>query len=148
MWQSLATDLLAGNGPLWLCDGQARYGWRSSLASGGALVSSQGQRSRGRGGDGHREEIALAVVTPERRQMIELRLRLDAFRDHVETQIVRQIHDGADDLGTLTLCPHLAHERPIDLQRIEGKAVHVAERGVAGPEVVDRELDAELLQLR
>jgi len=39
-------------------------------------------------------------------------------------------------------------ERLVDLQDVDREPSDVVQRGVAGAEVVDRELDAELLQLR
>src|SRR6185369_6511006 len=39
-------------------------------------------------------------------------------------------------------------ERAVDLQDVDREALEVAQRRVAGPEVVDREMDAERPQLR
>ena len=38
-------------------------------------------------------------------------------------------------------------ERTIDLEDVDGQVLQVGERGVAGPEVVHREAEAQLLQL-
>src|SRR3954468_5044420 len=42
--------------------------------------------------------------------------------------------------------PDPGHERPVDLQHVDGIAAEVAQRGVAGPEVVDGQAHPELLQ--
>ena len=46
----------------------------------------------------------------------------------------------------LLLDPQRVDEGAVDLQRVEGEAVEVGERGVAGAEVVEDEADAELVQ--
>src|SRR6185436_7771635 len=105
--------------------------------SDGGFVARQHEGSGGFRRNGTREQVTLAVFTPEHREMIEVRLRFYALGYDVEAQIVGQVHDGADDLGRFALRAHLTHERAIDLQCIEREPVHVAQRRVTCPEVVD-----------
>ena len=58
----------------------------------------------------------------------------------------RHADDRLDDRRALLLDPERVDEGAVDLQRVEGEAVEVGERGVAGAEVVEDEPHAELVQ--
>ena len=47
-------------------------------------------------------------------------------------------------------CPlrHLAHEGLVDLDRVEGEALQVGQRRIAGAEIVERQAGAEVAQAR
>jgi hypothetical protein len=94
-----------------------------------------------------REVVALREVAAQPTQAFELVGGLDPLRDHVHAEAVRQRHDRPDDLLVAFLRGRAAHERLVDLDGVEREAVQVAERGIAGPEVVDGQLDAVALEL-
>ncbi len=71
---------------------------------------------------------------------------LDPFGDDRHLQPVRQRDDGLGDRAVLGLGQHVLDERAVDLQLAHRQAAQVAQAGVAGAEVVDRELHAERLQ--
>ena len=83
------------------------------------------------------------LVEQERR----LRLRLDPFGDHLEPEIVRHGDQRAHDGGVLGVVGDVAHEAAVDLDAREREAREIAQRGIAGAEIVERELDAPLRQL-
>ena len=56
--------------------------------------------------------------------------------------------DGAHHLGLLRAAAHAAHERGVDLQAVDRQRGQVAQRRVAGAEVVDRQADAQVAQAR
>jgi len=71
---------------------------------------------------------------------------LHPFGDHRQLQAVGEGDDGAGDGGVVVVVGQAGDERLVDLQDVDGQALEVAERGVAGAEVVDRQLQAELLE--
>ncbi len=46
--------------------------------------------------------------------------------------------------STVALVARIAHQRLVDLDRVEGEAGEIGERGKAGAEIVEREADARL----
>ena len=95
------------------------------------------------GGLRRREEVALGLVAVERDQRDELLLGLDAFGGDAQAERVGQTDDRRDDRGVAGIGAEAAHERTVDLHGVDREPLQVAERGVAGAEVVDRELHAE-----
>jgi hypothetical protein len=49
--------------------------------------------------------------------------------------------------STVALVGAVAHQRLVDLDRVEGEAGEVGERGMARAEIVEREAEADILQL-
>ena len=94
---------------------------------------------------GGREEVALAERAPEVLQRGELLVVLDPLGDRAQTELVPDPYDRARQARFLRRAEQL-DERAIDLEDVDGEAVEVAQRGVAGAEVVDRQRDAELAQ--
>ena len=54
---------------------------------------------------------------------------------------------GAHDVERADAVGDVLHERAVDLDLVEGEALQVAERGIAGAEVVHGDAHAELAQL-
>src|SRR5262249_32751683 len=98
-------------------------------------------------GDGLAPQVALGQVAPEADQLPLLRLGLDAFGDGLHAHRVGEADHALDDRGVLLVGPEAVHEAAIDLDRVDGHALEVDERAVAGAEVVDGEADAELLEV-
>ena len=93
------------------------------------------------------QQIALHRRAAHLGKHVDLLLRLDAFRDDLELEALRHRDDRARDRGALLALDRVRGERVVELQLVERQLAQVGERRVAGPEVVDRDLDAELAQL-
>src|SRR5690242_2804890 len=87
---------------------------------------------------------ALGQVAAELRDLLELGLCLDALGHHACVQRARHLHHRADDHGVALA--QLGHERAVELQELEREVLHIAERRVAGAEVVEHGLHSELPQ--
>ena len=82
---------------------------------------------------------------PKLAQDLELGLGLDALGDDADAQAVGQRDHGLDD-RPVRLAVEPGHERPVDLDRVEGQVLQVGQRRVAGAEVVEDEPDAHVAQ--
>ena len=91
--------------------------------------------------------VALAEAAAERPEPVGLVLGLDPLGDHVEAQRPAEVDDRLAEHVRVADAVAARHERPVDLQLVDLEGVEVAERRVAGPEVVDREAEAERSQL-
>ena len=65
--------------------------------------------------------------------------------DHAEA--VAEADDGLDDRPRLGAAVHVGNEGAIDLDLVEREAAQVAERAIAGAEIVHGDAHAELAQL-
>ena len=79
------------------------------------------------GRDGIAEQVPLRVVAAVLAQELELRFGLDAFGDDLEPQAVRHLDDGVDDRGIVAIDGHVAHERLVDLQRVDRELLQRAD---------------------
>lgn len=95
-----------------------------------------------------REQETLPGVAPHGTQPLPLIGILDALGDGREAEALTQLDDRPRQRpAVLTRVGAAApDERAIDLQDVDGKTLQIAERGLAGSEVIDREADAECLQ--
>ena len=98
------------------------------------------------GRDGAAIEPALADVAAEPEEHVGDGLVFDAFGDGGEAEAVAETDDGGGDLSALARVRHGADEAGVDLEFVEGEELEVAEAGVAGSEVVEREAGALLFQ--
>ena len=71
-------------------------------------------------------------------------MRLDTFGDDGEVQRLGEADDRAHDRLALGVPAETVDERAVDLQRVDREPLEVGERRVAGAEVVDDEVHAEL----
>src|SRR3954470_5446223 len=71
---------------------------------------------------------------------------LDPLGDDVQVQALSELHDAADEVHARGGGPRVLDERPVDLEHVDREALEVAERRVAGAEVVHRQPDAERAQ--
>src|SRR5439155_1286787 len=73
---------------------------------------------------------------------------LAALGDRLESERVREAHDGLDDRRAVVVGEDAVDEGLVDLQRVDRQQLaQVAQRRVADAEVVDGQLDAERLEL-
>ena len=77
-------------------------------------------------------------------QEIELFLGLHPLGDNGEAQAMRQVNNSAGNGCIIRIGGDVAHERLIDLQGIDGEALKITQRRVAGAEVVHGYFDATL----
>ena len=73
--------------------------------------------------------------------------RLDALGDDAEPEVVRHRDQRAHDRGILRVVCDLADEEAVNLDARYRIARQIAQRRVAGAEVVEGELDAPFVQL-
>ena len=71
---------------------------------------------------------------------------LDALGDRRQAEALRQIDDRVHDLGAFDVGLHRQHERPVDLDLVEAKLAQMVQAGVARAEIVERNLDADVLE--
>ena len=74
-------------------------------------------------------------------------LRLDALGDHFEPEAAPERDDRAHDRGIVGVLGHVAHEALVDLDALHRELLDVAERGIAGAKIVDRDRNAEAVEL-
>ncbi len=89
------------------------------------------------------DPVTLDLVTAELAQLILLGGGLDAFGDHFQVQVVRQVDHGPYQLQVFRAHVHAADETLVDLQQGDRQAVEVHEGGEAGTEIVQREAHAQ-----
>ena len=88
-------------------------------------------------------EEALRLRAAELDEDLGLALGLHALGHHLQAEPAGEADDAGDDRDVVAVGVELGRERAVDLHRVDGEAAQVAERRVAGAEVVDREADAE-----
>ena len=66
----------------------------------------------------------------------------DAFGHGGEAEAVAEPDDGGGDLSAVPGVGHGADKAGVDLELVEGEELEMAEAGVAGSEVVEREAGA------
>jgi hypothetical protein len=79
-------------------------------------------------------------------QEVALLARFHALGDHRQPQAAPQGDDGAHDGGVVGVGQHVAHKGLVDLELIQRQALEVAQAGVAGAEIVEREAHAQGLE--
>ena len=95
---------------------------------------------------GASEQEPLPACAPQREQLVALHGGLHAFGDRREAERPGHVHDRADDGRVVRIRPEPGDEAAVDLDLVDGKALEVAHRGVAGAEVVDGQTDPDLVQ--
>ncbi|MNL56530.1 hypothetical protein D3C87_1800320 [compost metagenome] len=73
--------------------------------------------------------------------------RLHPFRHHPDAERAADIDDRADEIAACPRFGHLLHQFPVDLQGARAQPQQADDRGVAGAEIIDFDVDAKLLQL-
>ena len=99
------------------------------------------------GGHGFGKVISLCVFAPEFPQHRKLFGRLHPFGNHIEPQTAGHGQDRPYDLHAISSLAYCFSEGTVDFQRVQGKAVQVAQRRITRTEVVDGELDAQRFDL-
>jgi hypothetical protein len=92
-------------------------------------------------------EPALADIAAQPEKHVGDGLVFDSFGNGSEAETVAQADDGGCNLSALARVGHGANKAGVDFELVEGEELKVAETGVAGAEVVQRQAGAILLQL-
>ena len=93
-----------------------------------------------------REEIALCVIAAELAQPLQLMSRFDTLRDGTQSEVGGQVDHCGDDTFVLPAHAQSLHKSLVDLDEGQWKAPQMCQRGVAGAEVVQSNLHAEIPQ--
>ncbi len=129
-----------------LGDGSARSRGRESGATRAAVRRSRSVSDLG--GLGSTDQIALREIAVERRKSTPDLGALDSLGDDVEAEVPGEIDRRADDRRVVRIVDHVGDEGAVDLELVDGQALEVRERRVAGAEVVDGKPDARLAEHR
>src|SRR6185369_2890886 len=92
-------------------------------------------------------EEALDAMAAEIAQLFDLGYALDALGERRHAQIASQVDNGPHDVQMLFGIRHGHDEGAVDLEFVDRQADQMAERGIAGTEVVERQLETETAQL-
>ena len=103
------------------------------------------------------EQEALGAVGADRARLalgvrvageLEHRLGLDALGDHERAALAREGHDAEHHRARPAVLDRVGHDRAVDLDEVGRQRAEHLEPGVAGADVVERELEAEPPQPR
>ena len=106
-----------------------------------------GERLRLAGRHRHRQHVALAELAPHGGQQVPLDLAFDPLGDDFEPEGAGQLDDALGEGQALPGDSDPVHEGLVHLQHVDRQLPQVAERGVSGAEIVDRQPHADGLQL-
>ena len=81
-----------------------------------------------------------------RTQLHQLRGLLDALGGGLDIERMGEFGDRADDRAGAVAGQQIVDEAAVDLQLVEREALQIAERRIAGAEIVERDADAERAQ--
>jgi hypothetical protein len=93
------------------------------------------------------EQASLAEDAAESEKLLELLFGLDPFSDDPHSQVVGKAHDRAGRDPVVAPGAKVPDEGAVDLEGIDLESVEVTERGVAGAEVVEVDVESEALEL-
>ena len=79
-------------------------------------------------------------------QLHQLRRFLDAFGRGLDVERMGELGDRADDRARAVAGQQVLDEAAVDLQLVEREALQIAERRIAGAEIVERDAHAERAQ--
>lgn len=98
--------------------------------------------------EGRGEQESLAEGAGEFGETVLLHGGFDAFGDDLEFELAADGENEVDDIGGAAIDRHVADQRAIDFDFVDGETTQPAERGLAGSEVAEAEPDAEVLEAR
>ena len=88
----------------------------------------------------------MAIFAAKCMQMLHRLHRLDALGNGLQTEIVRHVNDGAHDAGVAAMRIDATHEAAVYFQVIELKALQIAQRRIAGSEIIEQKRAAQRAQ--
>src|SRR5262245_18525982 len=140
----LARTINASTGESWrdrLCSGLGglgRLGRARHRLPQDALFEFRGRQRR-------RKIEALALLAAHPAPQIAAGGVLDAFGDDGKAQKIGERDGADDDRRVVRARPQLVHEGLVDLEPVDRKLFQIGQAGIAGAEIVERDLHAELL---
>ncbi len=99
------------------------------------------------GGHGERDGIALYLVAAKFGQLRQLGIRFGTFGHYPDAQSLGKFGQGPHDLRMPRIAVDVLNEAAVDLEPVDLARIDMSERGVAGSEIVEFELDAGRAQL-
>ena len=111
-------------------------------------ASRRGVRRIGPLGRGLAHQEALQIVAAPLDQHGCGLLVLDPFGDGRQAEPFGEPDDGAHEQPVVCRSREVLHERAVDLDDVDAQPAQVAERGIAGAEIVDRDAAPEILGAR
>src|SRR5689334_13670905 len=93
------------------------------------------------------KQVALEFGAPSPFQNFKLPSGLYALPGYGHTKVITQASHRTNDRHRVTSLSKVAYEALIDLDSIKWKAPQIAQRGIASPEIVHGNLDADVVQL-
>ena len=100
------------------------------------------------GGHGACVEEPLAEIATQSEQQFLGGLGLDAFGDHLRAEFVGKLDGQPHDRAEGRVFDQWADQREIELDQLDWQISESAQRGVTGPEVVDRDLHPQRMECR
>src|SRR5215207_8446045 len=86
------------------------------------------------------DQVSLYFIAPLVLQCREMRFGLNPFRNDGQPECMPHCDDCRGNGRIIRLEGNLPHERAIDLEGVEREVLEIAERGIAGPEIVHRKM--------
>src|ERR1700722_9993329 len=93
------------------------------------------------------KKVALTESAIEPLEVIDLCRCLGPFCDDIESQGPGEVQNRPDDLAAPIIPVHACDEGSIDLQRVHGEALQIAQRRIPCSEIIEAEPYAERLEL-
>ena len=93
-----------------------------------------------------RVDIALDQIAAEFTKELDLLALLGTFSDDRHAEAAAERDDALQELARALRVRDAVNEDAIDLQLIERQLGQVAERGIVGPEIIERQRHAKALQ--
>ena len=124
----------------------SRMHWKPSASTVTLLASSRAASASA----GPAEDIALDHADPELADQLQIVMGLDALGAGIHAERFGKGDDGADDRRVAVGRAgrrRAANEALVDLDLVERRLLQIAERRIAGAEIVEREAHSERLQL-
>src|SRR5258708_8204139 len=91
-------------------------------------------------------EVSLYRGAPFPEQEIALLPALHSFRQYRHTKASPKSDHGPDDRHGVPVRRYVRHEGTVDLDQVEWKGMQIGKRGVARPEIVESDVDAQCLE--
>src|ERR1700686_4442494 len=104
-----------------------------------------GEKLVGRQGSG--KKVALTESAIEPLEVVDLCRRLGPFCDDIEPEGPGEVQNRPDDLAAPVILFDAGDKGSIDLQRVHGEALQIAQRRIPGSEIIEAEPYAESLEL-
>jgi hypothetical protein len=136
----LALGPLPGEAKPWPC---RRLRRPSPFATAAKTTDRESLRRHG-AADVEALHLSDAAFARDQRQLL---AGLDALDGHRQVEFGAEGRDAIEQAQRATACLQAVQERAIDLHLVERETVQVAETGIAGAEIIERNAHAQILQL-